>query len=46
MDGGFSEVCRVPAEWLVALPEAMSERRAMAIGTAGFTAMQCVLALG
>ena len=34
MDGGFSQLARVPSSWLVALPEAMSERRSMAIGTA------------
>src|SRR5690606_27232838 len=32
-------------DWLVKLPEAMSAREAMAIGTAGYTAMLCVLAL-
>jgi acrylyl-CoA reductase (NADPH) len=37
-DGGFSEVVRVPAEWLVPLPEGLSLYAAMALGTAGFTA--------
>jgi acrylyl-CoA reductase (NADPH) len=43
--GGFSQLNRVPAEWLVPLPAGLSLRRAMAIGTAGFTAMLCVQAL-
>lgn len=43
--GGFSQLNRVPAEWLVPLPAGLSLRQAMAIGTAGFTAMLCVLAL-
>ena len=43
--GGFSQKARLPADWLVALPQAMSTRQAMAIGTAGFTAMLSVLAL-
>jgi NADPH2:quinone reductase len=37
-DGGFSEVVRVPADWIVPLPEGMSLFTAMALGTAGFTA--------
>jgi acrylyl-CoA reductase (NADPH) len=37
-DGGFSEVVRVPADWVVPLPEGMSLYSAMALGTAGFTA--------
>jgi putative YhdH/YhfP family quinone oxidoreductase len=36
--GGFAEVARVPGDWLVPLPEGLSFRDAMAIGTAGFTA--------
>lgn len=43
--GGFSQLNRVPAEWLVPLPKGLTLRQAMAIGTAGFTAMLCVLAL-
>lgn len=43
--GGFSQLNRVPAEWLVPLPAGLTLRQAMAIGTAGFTAMLCVLAL-
>lgn len=45
MDGGYSDLVRVPAKWLVALPAFLEEREAMAIGTAGFTAMQCVMSL-
>lgn len=36
--GGFSEYARVPAEWIVPLPEGLSTKEAMAYGTAGFTA--------
>lgn len=36
--GGFAEYARVPADWVVPLPDGLSEREAMAIGTAGFTA--------
>jgi acrylyl-CoA reductase (NADPH) len=43
--GGFAERARVPASWLVAVPESMSTREAAAIGTAGFTAALAVLAL-
>jgi len=43
--GGMSEMARVKGEWLVKLPEAISTKRAMAIGTAGYTAMLCVMAL-
>lgn len=44
-NGGFAERARVPAEWLIPVPDALSTRDAMAIGTAGYTAMLCVLAL-
>lgn len=37
-EGGYSEVARVPAEWLVPLPDGLTLMEAMAIGTAGFTA--------
>ena len=37
-DGGFAGYCRVPADWVVPLPEGMTPFDAMAIGTAGFTA--------
>ena len=43
--GGYSEVARVRGEWLVGLPEGLTARQAMAIGTAGYTSMLCVLAL-
>ncbi len=43
--GGMAEKARVKADWLVALPKGMTERTAMVIGTAGFTAMLCVMAL-
>ena len=36
--GGFAEYARVPAEWVVPLPEGLSARQAMAMGTAGYTA--------
>lgn len=36
--GGFAEVARVPAEWVVPLPEGLTLREAMILGTAGFTA--------
>ncbi|WP_291989872.1 MDR family oxidoreductase [Candidatus Accumulibacter sp. ACC007] len=43
--GGLAAKARVKGEWLVALPASFSARQAMAIGTAGYTAMLCVLAL-
>jgi len=43
--GAYAEKARVKGDWLVRLPETMSARDAMAIGTAGFTAMLSVLAL-
>ncbi len=43
--GGYAEKARVKGDWLVRLPDALSTRQAMAIGTAGFTAMLAVLAL-
>jgi len=43
--GAYAERVRVKGDWLVALPAGMSGRDAMAIGTAGFTAMLAVLAL-
>jgi acrylyl-CoA reductase (NADPH) len=43
--GGYAQYARVPAEHLVLLPAGMSLQQSMGIGTAGFTAMQCVLAL-
>ena len=43
--GGLAALARVKGEWLVPLPAAFTTRQAMAIGTAGYTAMLCVLAL-
>jgi len=43
--GAYAEKARVKGDWLVPLPAGMSAREAMAIGTAGYTAMLCVLAL-
>ncbi len=43
--GGLAQVARVKGEWLVPLPQEFTTRQAMAIGTAGYTAMLCVLAL-
>lgn len=43
--GAYAEVARVKGDWLVALPQGMSARDAMAIGTAGYTAMLAVMAL-
>jgi acrylyl-CoA reductase (NADPH) len=43
--GAYAEKARVSGDWLVRLPDGMSTRDAMAIGTAGYTAMLSVLAL-
>jgi len=43
--GGYSQKARVKAEWLVPLPAGLDARQAMAVGTAGFTAMLAVMAL-
>ncbi|GAO73874.1 MDR family oxidoreductase [Meiothermus ruber] len=43
--GGLSELARVRGEWLVPLPEGLTLKQAMGIGTAGFTAMLAVMAL-
>lgn len=43
--GGFAGMARVSADWLLALPDGLTSRQAMAIGTAGYTAMLCVMAL-
>lgn len=43
--GGYAEKARVRADWLVPLPEGLSTRQAMAVGTAGLTAMLAVMAL-
>lgn len=43
--GGLSQRARLKGDWLVPLPAAFTARQAMAIGTAGYTAMLCVMAL-
>lgn len=43
--GGYSQLQRVHSEWLVPLPAGLDSKQAMALGTAGFTARLCVLAL-
>lgn len=44
-DGGLAQKARVKGDWLVKAPDGIDNARAMAIGTAGYTAMLCVLAL-
>ena len=43
--GGLSQRARVKAEWLIPLPAALTARQARAVGTAGYTAMLCVMSL-
>jgi len=43
--GGYAEKARVPAKWLMKIPAGLTRGSSMAIGTAGFTAALCVLAL-
>jgi len=43
--GGLAQKARLKSEWLIPLPKSFSPRQAMAIGTAGYTAMLCVIAL-
>ena len=43
--GGLAEKARLKSDWLVPLPDTFTTRQAMAIGTAGYTAMLCVMAL-
>jgi acrylyl-CoA reductase (NADPH) len=43
--GGYAQKARVKADWLVPLPDGVDARQAMAVGTAGFTAMLAVMAL-
>ncbi len=43
--GGWAENVRVPADWIVPLPHGMSLKETMVLGTAGFTAAQCVQAI-
>ena len=43
--GGYAQKARVNGDWLVRLPDGIDTRQAMAIGTAGYTSMLCVIAL-
>ena len=43
--GGLAKQARVKGDWLVALPESVTPKQAMSIGTAGYTAMLCVMGL-
>ena len=43
--GGLAQKARLNGDWLIALPKAFTAAQAMAIGTAGYTAMLCILAL-
>ena len=43
--GGLSQQARLSGDWLIKLPSAFTSRQAMAIGTAGYTAMLCVMAI-
>jgi acrylyl-CoA reductase (NADPH) len=43
--GAYAGMARLKSEWLVPLPQSMTPAQAMAVGTAGFTAMQCVIYL-
>lgn len=43
--GGLSQMARVKADWLIPLPKGFTAKQALAIGTAGYTAMLCVMAL-
>ncbi|MCP3725087.1 oxidoreductase [Paraburkholderia sp. CNPSo 3272] len=43
--GGLAQKARVKGDWLIALPAGFTPRQSMAVGTAGYTAMLCILAL-
>jgi len=43
--GGYAEYARVPSDWIVPLPDGLTPRQAMAIGTAGYTAALSIVAL-
>ncbi|MDT8924172.1 MULTISPECIES: MDR family oxidoreductase [Pseudomonas] len=43
--GGLAQKARVNGDWLIPLPDRLNERQAMAVGTAGYTAMLCLMAL-
>jgi putative YhdH/YhfP family quinone oxidoreductase len=42
VDGGYSQLARVPADWVYSIPSPLTTESAMIVGTAGFTAVQCV----
>lgn len=42
LDGGYSQLVRVPSDWVYKIPESLDPESVMGIGTAGFTAAQCV----
>lgn len=44
--GGFAKYVRVPADWVVMMPASLTPEEAMTYGTAGFTAAQCMMAIG
>lgn len=43
--GGLAQKARINGDWLIPLPSGIDERQAMAVGTAGYTAMLCIMAL-
>ncbi len=43
--GGYAEMARLSGDWLVRIPDGLNAENAMAIGTAGYTSMLCVMAL-
>jgi len=43
--GGYAGVARLKSDWLISLPSGVSAKQAMGVGTAGYTAMLCVMAL-
>jgi acrylyl-CoA reductase (NADPH) len=43
--GGLAQKARVDGDWLIPLPDGLTTKQAMAVGTAGYTAMLCILAL-
>ena len=43
--GGYASRARVDADWLIPVPDDLTTRQAMTVGTAGFTAMQALMAL-
>ncbi len=43
--GGYAEKARLNSKWLIPLPDGLSSKQAMGVGTAGYTAMLCVMAL-